>query len=277
MLKVHVKDGMIVRIESDEGEDLHLRVCPKGRAYRQRVYAPDRLKFPMKRVGARGEGKFERISWDEALDTVASELKRVKATYGSSAILYMAVDGTLGLLHGRVAAERLLNIFGGCTTHWGALSFEGSYFGSAVTYGSFLTANTPDDFINSRMIVLWGFNPVESSRATTPFLMQAKDAGARIVCVDPRFNRSAAILANQWIPIRPGTDTAMLIAMAYVIIAEGLQDQAFIDTYTVGFERYREYVLGEEDGIAKTPAWAEAIAGVPAAVIADLARGTTPR
>lgn len=272
LLKVHVKNGVIVRTESDEGEDLHLRPCARGRASRQRVHAPDRLTFPMKRVGARGEGKFERISWDEALDTVARELKRVKATYGPSAILYIGQSGSFGLLHGRTAAERLLYLFGGCTNHWGMISCEGPAFASAVTYGFFTTGNTPDDFLNSRMIILWGWNPVEAQRATAPFLKRAKDAGARIVCVDPRFNCSASLLADQWVPIRPGTDAAMLIAMAYVIITEGLQDQAFINTYTVGFDRYKDYVLGDEDGIAKTPAWAEAITGVPAAAIADLAR-----
>ena len=271
-LKVHVKGGVIVRVENADGVPLHLRACARGRAYRQREHAPDRLKYPMKRVGARGEGKFERISWDEALDTVARELKRVKATYGPSAILYIGQSGTFGLLHGRTAAERLLYLFGGCTNHWGMISCESPAFASAVTYGLFTTGNTPDDFINSRLIILWGWNPVEAQRSTAPSLKQAKDAGARIVCVDPRYHNSAALLADQWIPIRPGTDAAMLIAMAYVIITEGLQDQAFIDTYTVGFDRYKDYVLGKEDGIAKTPAWAEAISGVPAAVIADLTR-----
>ncbi|MFC2000874.1 molybdopterin-dependent oxidoreductase, partial [Chloroflexota bacterium] len=272
VLRAHVKDGVMVRVESDEGKDLHLRACARGRASRQRVYAPDRLKFPMKRVGDRGEGKFMQISWDEALDTVAMELKRIKATYGSAAILYIGNSGSWGLLHGHTLAERLLNMFGGCTGQWGVISCEGPLFASLVTYGGFNTGNTPDDFLNSRMIVLWGWNPVDSSRADTPFLMRAKKAGARIVSVDPRYTSSAALLADKWIPIRPGTDAAMLIAMAYVIISEGLQDQAFIDTYTVGFDQYRRYVLGEEDGLARTPNWAEAITGVPAAVIADLAR-----
>jgi anaerobic dimethyl sulfoxide reductase subunit A len=273
-LKVHVKSGMIVGVENADAasEALHIRGCARGFAYRQRVHAPDRLKYPMKRVGARGEGKFERISWDEALDTVAGELKRVKATYGPAAILYMGVAGGIGCLYGPPVAERLLNVFGGCTRHWGVISCEGPIFAAQATYGAFITGNTPDDFINSRLIILWGWNPVESFRSNAPFLKRAKDAGARIVCVDPRYTGSAAFLADQWIPIRPSTDAAMLIAMAYVIIKESLQDQAFINAYTVGFDRYKDYVLGKEDGVAKTPAWAEAITGVPAAVIAGLAR-----
>ena len=125
-LKVHVKSGMIVGVENADAasEALHIRGCARGFAYRQRVHAPDRLKYPMKRVGARGEGKFERISWDEALDTVAGELKRVKATSGPAAILYMGVAGGIGCLYGPPVAERLLNVFGGCTRHWGVISCE---------------------------------------------------------------------------------------------------------------------------------------------------------
>ena len=99
MLKVHVRDGVITRIETDDAEDIQYRACMKGRARRQLVYAPDRLKYPMRRTGERGEGKFERISWDDALDTVAGELKRVKEAYGPSAILFLVGGGDLDLLH----------------------------------------------------------------------------------------------------------------------------------------------------------------------------------
>ena len=99
LLKLHVKDGVITKIETDDGEEPQYRACLKGRAYRQRVYAPDRLKYPMKRVGERGRGEFERISWDEALDTVASEINRVKKNYGPSAILYFASVGDVNLIH----------------------------------------------------------------------------------------------------------------------------------------------------------------------------------
>ena len=99
-LKVHVRDGVITRIETDDGEEPQLRACLKGRAQRQKVYAPDRLLYPMKRVGARGEGKFERISWDQALDTVARELKRVIDTDGPSAIAYDSMPGDIAFIHG---------------------------------------------------------------------------------------------------------------------------------------------------------------------------------
>lgn len=275
VLRVHVQNGRIVRIESDNGEEPQIRACLRGRAYRKRVYAPDRLRFPLKRQGARGEGQFKRISWHEALDIVANQLKRTKETYGSSAILYIGYSGSIGcLLHNHRAASRLLNMFGGYTATWGVASSEGSHFSSRITYGTSYTGNTRDDLTNSSLIILWGFNPAETIQTldTNLNLAKAKEAGTKIISVDPRYSDSAATFAHKWIPIRPGTDTAMLLAMAYVIINEELHDQRFCDTYTIGFDRFRDYVLGLEDAVPKTPEWAEAIAGVSAAEISGLAR-----
>ncbi len=274
LLRVHVKGGVITRVETDDGEEPQLRACQRGRALRQRVYARDRLLYPMKRVGERGAGIFKRISWDEALDTVAGELERVRETYGPKSILYLQTGGDLGSLHTVMTIRRLLSLAGGFTTWWGATSFHGGMFASYFTYGTIGCANTRDDLLNSRLIIMWGWNPaVTISGTNTPwFLAQAKEWGARVIAVDPWYSDSAAALAHEWIPIRPGTDAAMLIAMAYVMIEENLQDRAFLDTYTVGFDRYRDYVLGQEDGVAKTPAWAEAITGVPACTIEKLAR-----
>jgi anaerobic dimethyl sulfoxide reductase subunit A len=170
--------------------------------------------------------------------------------------------------------ERLLNLMGGCSRVWGIHSFEGEIFADLATYGTMNVENTRDDFMNSRLIIMWGFNPAETVLGTNTswYLVQAKERGARIVSVDPKYTVSAATFADQWIPIRPGTDAAMLIGMAYVIINERLQDQAFLDNYTVGFARFRDYVLGIDDGMAKTPGWAELITGVPAATIVNLAR-----
>jgi len=275
VLRVHVKNGVITRIESDDGEEPQLRACLRGRAYRQRVYAPDRLKYPMKRVGSRGEGEYNRISWDEALDTVAGELKRIKKNYGCPAIFYVPYSGNTGtFLHSQLAVHRLLTMFGGFTSVWGSASFWGSLFSSDITYGTLTTGHTRDDLLNSRFIIMWGWNPAESIQITNTslYLAKAKEAGIKIVSVDPRFTESAAAFADKWIPIRPGTDAAMLIAMAYVIINENLQNQKFIDTYTIGFDQFKKYVVGDEDGVPKTPAWAEAITGVPAATIEELAR-----
>jgi anaerobic dimethyl sulfoxide reductase subunit A len=128
--------------------------------------------------------------------------------------------------------------------------------------------------VNSSLILLWGVSPATSifSTNTSYYLAQAREAGARIVVIDPRYTDTAAAFADEWIPIKPGTDAAMMAAMAYVMISENLQDQRFLEKYTVGFDRYKEYVRGIEDGIAKTPIWAEAKTGVPADTIVSLAR-----
>lgn len=274
MLRIHLRDGVITRIETDDGAGLLYRACPKGRAHRQWMYSPDRLKYPMKRVGERGEGKFERISWDEALDTVASELRRVKESYGSSAILLLTGGGDSGQLHRGKPMHRMLALAGGYSTTWGIVSFEGAQFAALTTYGTTLVSNTRDDLLNSKLIIMWGLAVVNTIHLsdTRYYLTQAREKGIRIVSIDPKYTNATASFAHQWIPIKPGTDTAMLIAMAYIMIKEDLYDRAFIDSYTIGFDRFKDYVLGIADGLAKTPAWAEAITGVPAEVITGLAR-----
>jgi anaerobic dimethyl sulfoxide reductase subunit A len=270
-----VRDGAITCIETDD----EYRACLKGRAYRQRVYSPERLKYPLKRSGEKGDGRYARISWDEALDTVTTRLKEVKAQYGPEAILYLASVGDVTWLHTPGLMERLLALFGGYSSTWGSASGEGGVWATFASYGINSTAQSREDFLNSKLVVMWGWNPVVGIRfGNTPlFLARARERGTRIVAVDPRFNDSAAALADQWIPIRPGTDAAMLIAMAHVVITDRLEDRAYIDKNTYGFEVYRDYVLGKADGQPKNPAWAERITGVPAATIASLAREIATR
>jgi len=274
LLRVHVKDGVITRFETDNGEEPQVRACLRCRAYRQRIYHPDRLLYPLKRVGERGEGKFQRVSWDEALETVAGELKRVKETSGNAAILLRGSGGDIGWLHGWRCVDILLNMFGGFSQSWGSASSEAANFASLANYGSLDTRHSRDDLLYSKLIILWGWDPANSiqNTGTSWFLAQAKEKGARIICLDPRYTESAATLANEWIPIRPGTDTAMLIAMAYVMVAEKLYDKAFMDKYTVGFDKFLDYLLGKNDGQPKTPAWAEPITLVPSSTIVNLAR-----
>jgi len=269
-LKIHVKDGEIIRIETDD----EFRACQRGRAYRQRVYAPDRLKYPMKRVGERGKGKFERISWEEALDTVSSEIKRIKDKFGPSALATIGSGGDITQLHGALLVDKMFTRIGGHSTTWGMHSAEGAVYASMSTYGTMATGHTRDDLSNSRLIIMWGWNPAVSiSFANTSlYLAKARESGSRIVSIDPRYTESTAMCAHQWIPIRPNTDTAMMAAMAYVIMTENLQDQAFLDKYTVGYDQFKDYVLGKDDGTPKTPSWAETITGVPTDTIIALAR-----
>ena len=276
-LKLHVKDNRIIRVEGDDipDTDAQLRTCLRCRAYRKYIHHPNRLMYPQKRVGEKGEGKFDRISWDEALDTLVGQLTRVKETYGNEGI-FLATGGAYlaGLHNGGFAAARLLAQFGGYVTHYGNISSEGAVWASLTQYGSVMVGNSRDDLLNSKLIILWGWDPARmiSGTNTMYHLIKAKENGARIIAVDPRYHDTAVTLADEWIPIRPSTDTAVMAAMANVMIKENLHDQAFLDKFTVGFDQFKEYVLGQEDGVDKTPAWAAEISDVDSASIERLAR-----
>ncbi|MBI4787635.1 MAG: molybdopterin-dependent oxidoreductase [Chloroflexi bacterium] len=288
LLIAHVQDGVITRLDTDDRPDTlaapQLRACVRGRAYLRRQYHPDRLLYPMKRVGARGEGKFERISWDEALDTVAQQMRRVKATYGNSALFVPYGTGSHNQLNGSQTARRLMNLFGGCLGFYNSYSWGAINIATPYVYGTLQTGNQRQDWLNSKYILMWGWNPAEMRDGTNSdyFIKLARENGARVVCIDPRHSLSAASLADEWVPIRPGTDVAMMSAMAYVMITEELYDEEFVRTHCVGFdssqmpseggESYADYVLGMRDGTPKTPEWAEAITAVPRETITRIAR-----
>lgn len=290
VIKAHVKEGTIVKLSTDSEPDApespQVRACVRGRGYRKTFLSPDRLKYPMKRVGERGEGKFERITWDEAVETIAQETKRIKETYGPGSRYVNYAWGYSGAIHPMNLAKRLLAFDGGYLDFYNSYSSAATTYATPYTYGTTATGNTPDDFVNSKLIILWGHNPAETIFGSLMmyYLKRAKEAGTKIIVVDPRYSATAAALADDWIALRPTTDNALMDAMAYTIITENLHDQAFLDKFCVGFdeahmpegidgkESYKAYILGEKDGIAKTPEWAAKITGVPATRIRQLGR-----
>src|SRR5262245_30616991 len=292
-VNAHVVDGRIVKISTDPRrwtpELPPLHACVRGFGQLERVYHPDRLQHPLRRTGPRGSGQFERISWDEALDQVAGELRRVRDTYGNASILDASRSGSLSMLHGRAAAQRFFYQFGGCTELWSNMSAEAEIFAVRMTYGAKAeyksAGREPVDYANSKLILMWGWSPGDSTFGTGTFqyLKWARKQGVRMVCVDPRQTHSSWQLADEHVFIRPSTDAAALIAMAYVIASEGLVDQAYLDHHVLGFDEshlppdapagssYRSYLLGLTDGVKKTPEWAAGITGVPADTIRRLA------
>ena len=271
------------------------RGCARGRSLRHALFSQDRLKYPLKRkhwrVGGgdkqlRGVDEWERISWDEALDIVASEVTRIKETYGNKAILATGYEYR-NVVPGLYTAPSL-NAYGGCSVTWGQASQGAFPLVSNSMKGSYDLGAT--DFSDryelrkAKLIIMWGQNPAWSQAGNPLYhYLQAKKAGAKFIFIDSWFNPSMQVLADEWIPVRPGTDTALLLGLAYVMITHNLQDQQFLDTYCVGFDKdhmpegapaqdnFKDYVLGTYDGCPKTPEWASDICGVPAAKIEELA------
>lgn len=295
-LRVFVKEGKITRIETDNTQEdefgaHQVRACVRGRSSRFKVYNPNRLLYPLKRVGKRGEGKFVRISWEEAIETIAQKLLQVKEKYGNEAIYVNYATGTTGGIMSRCTKgpwARLLAQFGG------HLNYYNSYSTAQITDGlkHFYGTSAGSDIANiahSKLVVMFGNNPVETRMSGGGTGYSYKEAlqksGAKIIHFDPRYSDSMVGACDEWIPIAPGTDAALIAAMAYVMINEDLHDKAFLDRYCVGFSRetlpdsapenssYEDYVMGRgEDQTPKTPEWAERITKIPAQTIRRLAK-----
>jgi len=275
LLKVHLRGGKIAHISTEDRNGLHLQACPKGLAQKSVVGHPDRLKQPLKRVGERGAGKFEPISWDEALSVVAEKIRQTTAQFGTESLYFVTNTGSMTMLHNTPAVtRRFFGLLGKCTTTWGDPSCEGAIQSALATFGTDSTGSTRDNLLSSELIILWGWNPVATRFGpdTIPYLSRAKKDGVKIICVDPRKSQTCKSFADEWIPVKPGTDTALVAAMAYVMISEDLLDVDYIDTYTHGFDQFRDYINGAVDDVPKSPAWAHGICGTPVKSIVELAR-----
>jgi len=302
-LIAHKKNDVIVRLSTDDGryqkggeygkdteEEPQLRACLRGRSYRQRIYSQERLLYPMMRVGARGEGKFRRASWEEALSFVANKMEYIKATHGNTALLDQSYAGaSWGVLHKSDQIEgllgRFLGMFGCRTNSWSVPSYQATTFSSRMTFGTIRDGNEDDTFAHSKLIIMWGWNPAYTFHGGNTFyyMRLAKQRGCKFVIIDPQHTDSASSYDAWWIPIRPNTDAAMMAGMAHYIFANNLQDQDFINKFVQGMdaatmpdwasdqENFKDYILGKSDGQAKTPEWAAEICGVSAEDIKKLA------
>jgi len=280
-------------------------VGPLGLAYKKRVYSKNRVRYPLKRVdwdpsGApgstgprgrntqnRGRSSYVRISWDEAAEIVAAELRRVGATYGPEAVLSQAdMHGeTKHLSPSHGCANRLLSLLGGYTIQMRNFdSWEGQTWGAKHVWGCepvgemMPAANLyPDIAEHGELLLFWGCDP-----ETTPHAIQGMMAsnlcywlteiGLQSVYISPDLNYGAAVHADKWIPVLPNTDAALQLAIAHVWLTEGAYDKEYIATHSYGFEKFEEYVLGTADGVPKTPAWAAEKCAVPVWTIKALAR-----
>ena len=238
-------------------------LCGKVAQYLEREYSPGRLLYPQRRIGAKGEGRFERITWDEALDTIAARLKSVAADFGPEAILPYSYAGTMGLLNGSGMDRRLFHRLGASRLDRTICSSAG---GVGLTRAlGFRYGTEPEQFRHSRLILAWGANVLGTNVHLWPFIMEARRNGAKLYTIDPRRNRTAAASDRHYF-INPGSDTALALAMMHVIIYENLHDADYVARYTDGFDGLRERVR------EWTPQRAAELTGIGAEEIAGLAR-----
>jgi anaerobic selenocysteine-containing dehydrogenase len=313
---INVKDGKIVRIKplhydwqyrfntwkiEARGQvfepGMKVLASPYYLAYKKRVYSPNRVLYPLKRsdwnpdgdrnVGNRGKSNYIRISWDEALETIVKEIKRIKDKYGPEAVLSQS-DGhgegkVIHTAHG--SANKLLALLGGYTLQirnpdsWEGWAWGAKHVWGMEDVGQMVPAANliPDIAENSELLLFWGCDP-----ETTPWGFNGqmasrlcywfKDLGIKSIYISPDLNYGAAVHADKWIPIKPNTDAALQLAIANIWITEGTYDREYVATHTFGYDKFEAYVLGKEDGIPKTAAWAAGKTGISPETIQALAR-----
>jgi len=233
-LFVHVRDGRAVKTSMAPYPDSRYnRVCLRGLSHVQRIYDPERLKYPMKRAGARGEGKWERLSWEEAVDLIVTKFQKYQEEAGRQSIAFSAVSGSEAYLNGAYSTYRLASVLGATHTEH-SLDMADTYgLGRVIGSGnSFNQSNDRADLVNARTILVWAANVTDSHPHDWRFIVEAQEKGAKVVVIDPRFT-TAASKADRWISLRPGSDPALALAMANVILTEQLHDEAYLLQHTV--------------------------------------------
>ncbi|AYH45820.1 molybdopterin oxidoreductase family protein [Azoarcus sp. DN11] len=262
-MEVTVEDGRAVKIRgADDLPFTNGALCTKVAHYLERVYSDQRLRHPMKRVGRKGEGRFERISWDEALDTIAEKFAAIAAD-DPRAILPYSYAGTMGLVQGESMDRRFFHRLGASLLDRTICASAGAA-GWKATMGASVGMD-PEAIVDAKLILIWGGNPVVSNLHGWRYIQEAKRRGAKLVCIDPRRSPTAEKCDLHLAPW-PGTDGALALAMMQVLIADGLIDRDYITAHTVGFDALAERVKDF------TPEWAAPPTGLPAAAIRGLAR-----
>ena len=261
---VTVEDGRATNVAGDPDHPFTRGgLCVKVNNYPEKVYSPDRVLHPMRRTGPKGSGRFERISWDEALDTIASTFRAKIAAHGPETVMPVSYLGTQGVLNGLTVGDAFFHRLGATIT-------ERTYCdsGACTAYTATVGATAgvdPESIVHSRYIIIWASNTISTNLHLWPVIAEAQKRGAKVVCIDPTRHHTAR-RADWHIPIRPGTDGALALAMMHVIIGEGLHDEAYVRDHTAGFDELSERVA------QYTPEWASEETGIPVDDIRTLAR-----
>ncbi|WHY98141.1 molybdopterin oxidoreductase family protein [Peribacillus simplex] len=268
-LLLHKKDGKIIKVQGDPDHPVTKgNICNKVRNMTARLYDPNRLKQPLKRIGPKGEGNFAPISWEEAIDTITSKWKDLIEMHGPESILPYSFYGNMGNLSAEGMDRRFFHKLGASMLERSICNAAGSVGYSYTMGGSF--GVDPEETIHTKLFIMWGINAVSTNMHQVTLAQQARKNGAKVVVIDVHKNQTGK-WADWFIPILPGTDSALALGLMYILYAENLVDQPFLDEYTVGAAELREHVRQYD------PATVSAITGVPIDDLYELARmyGTT--
>jgi anaerobic selenocysteine-containing dehydrogenase len=257
---VGVRDGVVAGVEGDPESPLNKgRLCSKGLASLEYLNHPDRLKYPLRRLAGRGEGKWERISWDEALNTMAGELSEAKSRYGAESVAFIVGASKTGASY----PKRFATALGTPNVSWmGHVCFSPRMTASRMTYGFYAV---PDYEYPPACLIVWGNNPVETLHHVHRRVVDAADRGTKLIVIDPR-EIDLAARADLWLKPRPGSDLALVLGFLNVIIGEGLYDREFVERWTTGFDELKTHVQDY------SPQLVEEITWVPAERIRTAAR-----
>jgi anaerobic selenocysteine-containing dehydrogenase len=263
-LLIHKIDGKIVGIKGDPQHPVtNGSICNKVRHMTERIYDPKRLQRPLKRIGAKGEGKFEPISWEEAIATITSNWKEIIATHGPDSILPYSFYGNMGRLNAEAMDMRFFHRLGASKLDRTICASAGSK-GYNYTMGSNYGVD-PEDTIHAKLIIMWGINAISTNMHQVVLAEKARKNGAFTVVIDVHKNQTSR-WADWFVPILPGTDSALALGLMHILFAENRVDTAFLRQYTVGYEELREHVIQYD------PVTVSAITGVPVEDIYKLAR-----
>ncbi|GGG04152.1 molybdopterin oxidoreductase family protein [Paenibacillus abyssi] len=263
-LLIHKEDGKIVKIDGDPAHPVTKgKICNKVRHMAERIYDAERLQYPLKRIGKKGENRFERISWEEAMDTISSKWKTLITAEGAESILPYSFYGNMGRIGTEGMDRRFFNRLGASRLQYTICEAAGTEGYKYTMGGSFGT--DPEDTVHAKLHIFWGINAVSTNMHQVVLSEQARKDGAQIVVIDVHKNQTGR-WADWFIPIKPGTDAALALGLMHILFAENMVDEAFLQQYTVGHEELRQHVRQYD------PETVSSITGVPAADIYRLAR-----
>lgn len=249
-MKVHIEDGKVVKLEGDNASRAtDGKLCVKGMSYIDYIYSPNRVKYPMMRTGKRGEGKFERISWEYAVEKIGEKLNAIKENSGPLSVMHYCSGGCEGFLSNYY--KSFFSQLGGYSTTRGNLCFPAGLEATRMTYGE-AKHNAPWDLENAGLIILWGKNPSNTNVHEMKFINDAIIKGSKLITIDPIKSPSSK-KSHLHISLLPGTDSALALCIINLLIERGSVDSEFIDKYTYGFDRLKEHVRKyNPDVVSKT-------------------------